>query len=347
MRGSSIQHPAAERLVMIREWQVRYTGGNHCAAALLSFLIYWHDIRLQQAEKAREANDVAARHGDDGSQDTSLYQFHTAQQLRDGLMGLYSDTSIRTARKLLVDLGAVSEHKNPNPRYAFDATTFFLVHPEVLNEWLGTEESRSVKNEGSDLKNNGRSGKNNGRSGENTDPSGKNNGPSGEITGTSKETTSEITSETSSGITPGNSLAPPKAALSKAEQKAQADAELQEACRATWAAYRSAYTERYGVAPVRNEKVSSQIKDFVRRIGRAEAPQVAEWYVQSINEAWVIKACHDVGSLLSRAEAYRTQWATGRTVTATAASQMDKAQSNMSAGEQAIAILREQERANA
>lgn len=136
--------------------------------------------------------------------------------------------------------------------------------------------------------------------------------------------------------------APPLAAPTKAERKAQTAADLQEACRETWAAYRAAYAQRYSVTPVRNEKVSSQIKDFVKRIGRSEAPAVAAWYVASVNEAWVVKACHDVGSLLSRAEAYRTQWATGRTVTAAQAAQVDKTQANLSAGEQAVQMLRKQ-----
>ena len=327
---------------MIREWQVRYTGGNHCAAALLSLLIYWHDIRLQQAEKAREANDVAARHGDAGVQDTSLYQFHTAQQLRDGLMGLYSDTSIRTARKLLVDLGAVTEHKNPNPRYAFDATTFFLVHPEVLNEWLTSEESRCVKNEGSALKNNGRSVKNNGRSGETTDPSVKNNGPSGETAGTSTETTSETSSETSSGTTPEGSLA----AADGAPPALTGEVALQHACRATWHAYGVAYRARYNVEPVRNAKINKNVRDLVNRLGYAEAPAVAAWYL-TVNERRVVEQLHDLGWLLAKAEAYRTQWATGRAMTSTEASQVDRTQSNATAADQAIAILRKGEAANA
>lgn len=140
---------------------------------------------------------------------------------------------------------------------------------------------------------------------------------------------------------------PPVAPRTKAEIKADQEAELQAACKATWAAYRQAYAQRYGVPPVRNEKVSSQMKEFVRRIGRGEAPEVAAWYVQAINEAWVVKACHDVGSLLSRAEAYRTQWATGRAITSTEATHADKTQSNATAADQAIAILRQKDAANA
>jgi len=142
-------------------------------------------------------------------------------------------------------------------------------------------------------------------------------------------------------------VAPPAAPRTKAEIKAEQEAELQAACKATWAAYRQAYAQRYGVPPVRNEKVSSQMKEFVRRIGRGEAPEVAGWYVQAINEAWVVKACHDVGSLLSRAEAYRTQWATGRAITSTEATHADKTQSNATAADQAIAILRKKDAANA
>ncbi len=315
---------------MIREWQVRYTGGNHCAAALLSLLIYWHDIRVQQAEKAREANDVAERHGEAGTQDASLFQFHTAQHLREGLLGLYSDTTIRAARKLLVKLGAVTEHKNPNPRYSFDATTFFLVHPEAINAWLEAHASRSDNSTASAIKNTERSGENDGRSG-------VSDGPVGETEGTSKEITSGFTT----GITEENLPARQSAAGG-----GDHETELQAACRATWRSYSDAYAERHGTAPVRNAKVNANVKQLVQRLGHSEAALVAEWFL-TVNEAYVVRNMHDIGLLVAKAEAYRTQWATGRTMTETRARQVDKTQANLSAADEAVALLRNREAAHA
>ena len=164
MKSSCVNHPTKERLIMIRAWQVEACGGNHCAAALLSFFEYWHNIRLESSEKARQSNEISERHGEDGKQDASLYQFHTAAQLSEGLCGLYGEDTIRKALAALVKLEFISISKNPNPRYAFDATKYFLFHSENVNNYLN---ERYPKNPTSYPKNQEREPKNQERSPEN------------------------------------------------------------------------------------------------------------------------------------------------------------------------------------
>lgn len=94
------------------------------------------------------------------------------------------------------------------------------------------------------------------------------------------------------------------------------ETELQAACRETWAAYGEAYERRYGARPVRNASVNSRVKQFVQRIGYDESPAVARFYVDSVTDAFVLRKVHEVGLLLSGAEGYRTQWASGRTADA-------------------------------
>ena len=118
----------------------------------------------------------------------------------------------------------------------------------------------------------------------------------------------------------------------------ESETELQAACRATWTAYAMAYRERHGAMPVRNAKVNANVKQLVKRLGVVEAPQVAGWFLR-VNERMVVQGMHDLGLLLARCEAYRTQWATGRQMTATSAQQADQTQSNLSAAEEAKAIL--------
>ncbi len=142
-------------------------------------------------------------------------------------------------------------------------------------------------------------------------------------------TTNEPSEEPSSPA--GLSAAP----LTKAEQEEQ----MQLACKATWAAYRAAYRVRHGVDPVRNAKVNTNVRDLVKRLGREEAPLVAGWFL-SVNENYAVKRLHDLGVLLAGAEAYRTQWATGRQMTATSANQQDQTQANASAADDAKALLR-------
>lgn len=136
------------------------------------------------------------------------------------------------------------------------------------------------------------------------------------------------------------------AGLSAAPQGVDPETEIQAACKATWAAYARAYGERHGVTPVRNAKVNGNVKQLVKRLGHTEAPLVAAWFL-TVNERYVVQNMHDLGALLARCEAYRTQWATGRQVTQTSAMQQDQTQSNLSAADVAIDILRARRIGNA
>lgn len=108
---------------------------------------------------------------------------------------------------------------------------------------------------------------------------------------------------------------------------------------ATWDGYTIAYLERYGVEPVRNAKVNAQVAQLVQRLGAEEAPQVAMFYV-TINDSFFIRASHDLGLLVARAEGIRTQWLTGRQVNAVTARQMENTQANINAAQQAASAIR-------
>jgi hypothetical protein len=88
---------------------------------------------------------------------------------------------------------------------------------------------------------------------------------------------------------------------------------LQTQCKITWKAYSESYEKRYGVEPVRNTKVNSNVKNFVQRVGGDEAPLIASWYVAHSNNFYVRDA-HGFGLLTKDAEKLRTEWATGMTI---------------------------------
>lgn len=115
---------------------------------------------------------------------------------------------------------------------------------------------------------------------------------------------------------------------------------LQAACRATWMAYSAEYAIKYGIPPIRNAKLNTNVKSFVQRIGHDEAPAVAAFFVSRVSDAYVVRKMHEFGLLLSSAESYRTQWATNQAMTSTRAGQIDKTQSNFDAAGEAMAILR-------
>lgn len=160
MKTSCIQHPKMEPLVIIREWQLEVCDGNACAAALLSFFEYWHNIRLEMAAKSQKANEVAEVHGDKGMQDASLWQFHSEDDLETGVL-VYKRDTISTAIKFLVQKGFVEVGRNPNPRYKFDRTRHFRFNPAEVNKWLS---QRAPKSRSSSPENPSRSTENQGRS---------------------------------------------------------------------------------------------------------------------------------------------------------------------------------------
>lgn len=92
-----------------------------------------------------------------------------------------------------------------------------------------------------------------------------------------------------------------------------------------WEAYSYAYRKRYGVEPVRNAAVNSQLKQFASRLPGNEAPEVAIFYLTH-SDWYYVKNRHPVGAMLRDAEKLRTEWATGVKSTTAAARSADQMQ---------------------
>lgn len=101
-----------------------------------------------------------------------------------------------------------------------------------------------------------------------------------------------------------------------------------------WANYACAYRKRYDAWPVWNAKVGGQLGQLIARLGAESAHHVAAYYV-SINDARLINDCHSLNNLLAKAEAYHTQWATGRQMNGRTARQMEDTQANINAAQEA------------
>lgn len=145
MKTTCISHPEREPLVIIRKSQVEFCEGNQCAAAVLSYLEYWHNWKLDSDQYNKKSNTIAEMHGDPRSLSENVYQFHTLPEIAEGILNLYSTKVISEAIKFLEIKKIISVHKNPNPRYHYDKTKYFCFYPEVYNSWLKTRESRSGK----------------------------------------------------------------------------------------------------------------------------------------------------------------------------------------------------------
>lgn len=143
-RSSCIPHPQKEQLAIIRKWQIEFCEGNVCAAALLSYYEYWHNIKLEMRIKNSKANDIAEMHHETRAQDESLLQFHTLDELTEGILGIFSKSTIAKANKYLEEKEVISVYDNPNPRYKFDRTRYVLFHPEVCIHWIKQQKPNKI-----------------------------------------------------------------------------------------------------------------------------------------------------------------------------------------------------------
>ena len=124
---NNVEH---SQFIIIHKWQLEICDGDACAAALLNFFAYWHEIRLAKQK--------------DNSQNNNLLQWYTNAELQDRLM-IFCRKRIQSAVKKLITLGFITVHKNPNPRYGFDHTRHFLFHPEQLSAYLDESKSADAK----------------------------------------------------------------------------------------------------------------------------------------------------------------------------------------------------------
>ena len=196
MKSSCVQQPNNNRYIQVNEWQIAFCRQNHCAAFLLSHFIAWHDWKLNHDEYYLKANNIAELHGDGRPNNQNAYLFFTMEDLAEGILNLYGKNAINTALLLLEELQVISVHKNPNPRYHFDKTKYFMFYPEICNKWIKNNHKReenqnssieSLKGDIDRLKVSDRSSESNAPSIENKRPSLKKGGP---ITDTTSNTTS-------------------------------------------------------------------------------------------------------------------------------------------------------------
>jgi hypothetical protein len=107
-----------------------------------------------------------------------------------------------------------------------------------------------------------------------------------------------------------------------------------------------AYRKRHGAWPVWNAKVAGQVSQIIDRLGIEVAHHVSAYFV-TINDAKVVTNMHSIGDLLLKAEAYHTQWATGRQMNGRTARQIEDTQANINAAQQAAQNIREGGQRNA
>lgn len=122
-------------------------SGNPCAAMLLGIFSSWHDYRMKndllyQRYTKRNQGSFNIR-----STNEKAYLFFSIEELMAELMGLFQKSDINNALYLLESLEIISIYRNPNERYYFDKTKYFVFHANVCNQWISKKLAETKNND--------------------------------------------------------------------------------------------------------------------------------------------------------------------------------------------------------
>lgn len=141
-KTSCVKRLDNDPFIIIRTSYVRICQGDITAAALLSIFEYWHNSKLAARKNHIDMDESPVT----TTPPPPLWQYHKNEDLEDQLMGIGKRERIDRARKLLQEMGIIEIGRNPNKKYKFDATTFYLFHPEILNDYLDSLAAASAEN---------------------------------------------------------------------------------------------------------------------------------------------------------------------------------------------------------
>jgi len=130
---SSVQRIANDQYVTIRASYVKICNGNPVAAALISFFETWHNYKLKQIADWQKIGNK--------KDPPNTWQHHTGKELEQGIMGIGKRHSIDQAKQQLVSMGVIVIGRNPDYKFAFDATLHYQFQPDVVTSLLAYVEN--------------------------------------------------------------------------------------------------------------------------------------------------------------------------------------------------------------
>jgi len=137
MQTSLIAYPQQDRFIRVHESILAACNNNSTAAALVSFLEYWHNYHIQRIEYLAEFNGMLKHVGEKPILELNGWQYHTDEQLERGLMISKKD-SIRKAITLLESIGFITTEVPERLviLHKTGRTKWFLLMTSCINDWL-------------------------------------------------------------------------------------------------------------------------------------------------------------------------------------------------------------------
>ena len=138
MNIQSIQFSSNNTFLTINQDFVDICDGDVKASILLSFLVSWHNTKIKNLSQVKRYNRTSEIHGEIPTQYEGLLQWHTSEEIRKGTFNIMSRNVIARSIKLLENKAFIGVTKNPNPKYNFDRTKYFLVNTETINKAISS-----------------------------------------------------------------------------------------------------------------------------------------------------------------------------------------------------------------
>lgn len=130
---SCIRRLPGTKFVIRREELLAISDNNDCAAQLLHLFEFWTNGKIAEQQRIRQYNQVAAKAGNPLLRDEGLWLYESIQNIQKGLLGGYSEKTIRNSLKFLEFEGFI---KTKPSNIAWDRTKYYLLQIKAVNAAL-------------------------------------------------------------------------------------------------------------------------------------------------------------------------------------------------------------------
>jgi hypothetical protein len=133
---SNLKYFPKNKFRIFRLSYIHFSDNNLCATALIDLFDKLYLFALNRKKENHQENIVAEEHSEKPKLSEPLLILRTVKKLKNYLLGMFFEYSIRSGLKLLSDKGFLSIYINPEPKYNFGSLNHYLFHPEIFNRWL-------------------------------------------------------------------------------------------------------------------------------------------------------------------------------------------------------------------
>jgi hypothetical protein len=117
--------------------------GDDCASQILSLFEFWTMCRLEEIKRIESYNEQNKRGKSPLMQLPSLWLYETTQDISDGMLNAYGDSSIRKSLKKLIAWEFIDCRKSKND---FDKTKEYKFNTEIIQSSLDQWNAQSIEN---------------------------------------------------------------------------------------------------------------------------------------------------------------------------------------------------------